>query len=204
MLQTRCLRSCSSCWAINHVALGFEARVVMSGEAADTGPGVEPWWLGECRQNHAACGDRTRPSATKWRPPGIEPVLLAWERPGVKARGRQGRARGGHDGSPAVRPGLAHGSRAWAERKARGRDACPCPRHAPRPFFPGAWLVCDHVVPPITGVSGIHVALPTSCQASGYIAQWLERLTADQQVPGSNPGVPFSTAPATFLRWTWE
>jgi hypothetical protein len=27
--------------------------------------------------------------------------------------------------------------------------------------------------------------------AVGYIAQWLERLTADQQVPGSNPGVPF-------------
>ena len=26
--------------------------------------------------------------------------------------------------------------------------------------------------------------------SSGYIAQWLERLTADQQVPGSNPGVP--------------
>ena len=26
--------------------------------------------------------------------------------------------------------------------------------------------------------------------ASGYIAQWLERLTADQQVPGSNLGVP--------------
>ena len=24
----------------------------------------------------------------------------------------------------------------------------------------------------------------------GYIAQWLERLAADQQVPGSNPGVP--------------
>ena len=24
-----------------------------------------------------------------------------------------------------------------------------------------------------------------------YIAQWLERLTADQQVPGANPGVPF-------------
>ena len=23
-----------------------------------------------------------------------------------------------------------------------------------------------------------------------FIAQWLERLTADQQVPGSNPGVP--------------
>ena len=28
----------------------------------------------------------------------------------------------------------------------------------------------------------------------GYIAQWLERLTADQQVPGSNPGVPFVRA----------
>ena len=28
--------------------------------------------------------------------------------------------------------------------------------------------------------------------AVGYIAQWLERLTADQQVPGSNPGVPSS------------
>ena len=27
-------------------------------------------------------------------------------------------------------------------------------------------------------------------QVNGYIAQWLERLTADQQVPGSNPGVP--------------
>ena len=27
----------------------------------------------------------------------------------------------------------------------------------------------------------------------GYIAQWLERLTADQQVPGSNPGVPLRT-----------
>ena len=32
----------------------------------------------------------------------------------------------------------------------------------------------------------------------GYIAQWLERLTADQQVPGSNPGVPFfDEAPCT-------
>ena len=34
-----------------------------------------------------------------------------------------------------------------------------------------------------------HVCLMQVC---GYIAQWLERLTADQQVPGSNPGVPFS------------
>ena len=38
------------------------------------------------------------------------------------------------------------------------------------------------------------LALISSCKgagfASGYIAQWLEQLTADQQVPGSNPGVP--------------
>ena len=31
---------------------------------------------------------------------------------------------------------------------------------------------------------------PLYCQ-HGYIAQWLQRLTADQQLPGSNPGVPF-------------
>jgi hypothetical protein len=34
----------------------------------------------------------------------------------------------------------------------------------------------------------------------GYIAQWLERLTADQQVPGSNPGVPFSQTKKWFPR----
>ena len=43
----------------------------------------------------------------------------------------------------------------------------------------------------------------------GYIAQWLERLTADQQVPGSNPGVPsfllivlgqYDDLPATWRR----
>ena len=33
--------------------------------------------------------------------------------------------------------------------------------------------------------------MPSVMMTSGYIAQWLERLTADQQVPGSNPGVPF-------------
>ena len=37
----------------------------------------------------------------------------------------------------------------------------------------------------------MHRASPWLQQAAGYIAQWLERLTADQQVPGSNPGVPF-------------
>ena len=30
-------------------------------------------------------------------------------------------------------------------------------------------------------------------RAVGYIAQWLERLSADQKVPGSNLGVPFLT-----------
>ena len=34
--------------------------------------------------------------------------------------------------------------------------------------------------------------------AVGYIAQWLERLTADQQVPGSNPGVPSCIALIEF------
>ena len=36
----------------------------------------------------------------------------------------------------------------------------------------------------------------------GYIAQWLERLTADQQVPGSNPGVPFSNN-YSFFSCAW-
>ena len=44
-------------------------------------------------------------------------------------------------------------------------------------------FVC-HGIPPRTGHIGtVYVQI-------GYIAQWLERLTADQQVPGSNPGVP--------------
>ena len=34
---------------------------------------------------------------------------------------------------------------------------------------------------------------------AGYIAQWLERLTADQQVPGSNPGVPLWLHTITVL-----
>ena len=33
----------------------------------------------------------------------------------------------------------------------------------------------------------------------GYIAQCLERLTADQQVPGSNPGVPYAAVPAAIM-----
>ena len=49
--------------------------------------------------------------------------------------------------------------------------------------FCGRWWLC-------------HCMARSSCcvgvrsLAVGYIAQWLERLTADQQVPGSNPGVP--------------
>ena len=41
----------------------------------------------------------------------------------------------------------------------------------------------------------------------GYIAQWLERLTADQQVPGSNPGVPFSESQSSQIRhleFSWK
>ena len=42
-----------------------------------------------------------------------------------------------------------------------------------------------------------------SREAPGYIAQWLERLTADQQVPGSNPGVPFDGSPSRFQQRAW-
>ena len=37
---------------------------------------------------------------------------------------------------------------------------------------------------------------------NGYIAQWLERLTADQQVPGSNPGVPFALEASVLAETT--
>ena len=53
-------------------------------------------------------------------------------------------------------------------------------------------------VPPIIGGEIIVASSKSLCgktesclTASGYIAQWLERLTSDQQIPGSNPGVPF-------------
>ena len=42
----------------------------------------------------------------------------------------------------------------------------------------GPWLGCRFVIHQL-------------CASSGYIAQWLERLTADQQVPASKTGVPF-------------
>ena len=40
-------------------------------------------------------------------------------------------------------------------------------------------------------------AISTHTSIAGYIAQWLEWLTADQQVPGSSPGVPFIGEAAT-------
>ena len=43
------------------------------------------------------------------------------------------------------------------------------------------------------GRSRLHIQRP----AAGYIAQWLERLTADQQVLDSNPGVPSFMADAS-------
>ena len=42
------------------------------------------------------------------------------------------------------------------------------------------------------------IRAPTTPLSIGYIAQWLERLTADQQVPGSNPGVPSMSAILPF------
>ena len=58
------------------------------------------------------------------------------------------------------------------------------------------WLIADQqdvcFVPPCFQGLTIKVSLSFWPLFSiGYIAQWLERLTADQQVPGSNPGVPF-------------
>ena len=49
----------------------------------------------------------------------------------------------------------------------------------------------------------IHVTQQSRCSwalltSSGYIAQWSERLTADQQVPGSNSGVPFVSLPVLW------
>ena len=40
--------------------------------------------------------------------------------------------------------------------------------------------------------------------STGYIAQWLERLTADQQVPGSNPGVPSDCCALTPGIWVLQ
>ena len=43
-------------------------------------------------------------------------------------------------------------------------------------------------------------AEPLKFVSIGYIAQWSERLTADQQVPGSNPGVPSLAVRTAVLR----
>jgi hypothetical protein len=44
-------------------------------------------------------------------------------------------------------------------------------------------------------------------QVCGHVAQWLERPTADLQVPGSNPGVPFEMlccVPSRLMREIFE
>ena len=55
----------------------------------------------------------------------------------------------------------------------------------------GRWEPGLHTDPNLPAASGFHPKFRTAFETYGYIAQWLERLTADQQVPGSNPGVPF-------------
>ena len=65
----------------------------------------------------------------------------------------------------------------------RGRADSRCP------WLAGDWV--RHMLSPLKLKLHMSNAIPL---ASGYIAQWLERLTADQQVPGSNPGVPFRPA----------
>ena len=60
---------------------------------------------------------------------------------------------------------------------------------------PASVLHCHNKQSSGSWMSVVHCTLMTvELMASGYIAQWLERLTADQQVPGSNPGVPFDVA----------
>ena len=44
--------------------------------------------------------------------------------------------------------------------------------------------------PPVFSWCHTASSLVAHSASLGYIAQWSERLTADQQVPGSNPGVP--------------
>ena len=70
------------------------------------------------------------------------------------------------------------------------RSAAPPRRHPvagrPAAHRPGGAHGCAHAQRWLT--PGVCV---NPASSTGYIAQWLERLTADQQVPGSNPGVPF-------------
>ena len=123
---------------------------------------------------------------------------------------------------PGLHVGRSGGPEAGVEPRGRGEGrqnhAARCDRTRPpktkwrppgiEPGLPAWGKACGYGCRLVAGRSLPRpaVALPTSIQASGYIAQWLERLTADQQVPGSNPGVPFCIAPAKLVRlkWVWR
>ena len=121
---------------------------------------------------------------------------------------------------PGLHVGRSGGPEAGVEPRGRGEGrqnhAARCDRTRPpktkwrppgiEPGLPAWGKACGYGCRLVAGRSLPRpaVALPTSIQASGYIAQWLERLTADQQVPGSNPGVPFCIAPARLVRLVWE
>lgn len=112
-------------------------------------------------------------------------------------------------------------ARNWMARAIGGRSTCSAQastdRRAPSRYSqPCAGFDAEHVCGAKArtaaaqrdavrwaGPRCFHVCLtcfPSSCliyfarAATGYIAQWLERLTADQQVPGSKPGVPYASA----------
>ena len=104
----------------------------------------------------------------------------------------------------------SRGSGRWCW-KSHGREVCDKPR-GPTGDHGRLWAdTGDHRARrEITLLWLLRVRLPWtlfvqnsirySDLANGFIAQWLERLTADQQVPGSNPGEP------SFRRlylWTW-
>ena len=77
-------------------------------------------------------------------------------------------------------------------------------------FFLCCWLAAkaglyfEQLSPELAWEAAVANAHGTAAGSShdvhGYIAQWLERLTADQQVPGSNPGVPFSESQSSQIR----
>ena len=65
--------------------------------------------------------------------------------------------------------------------------------HSGKVSLPSRWNTCrnafaNECIPTCAACHEQRLALIVD--VIGYIAQWLERLTADQQVPGSNPGVP--------------
>ena len=85
------------------------------------------------------------------------------------------------------------------------------PHHTWAPFFAVSFSFL-RLQPPFLVLAGCEreahppqsrTAVLNNLQLNGYIAQWLERLTADQQVPGSNPGVPFQVycnpLPRTYI-----